>query len=208
MVNLTSCPVFTILLMLGGLFFYSSKIALDNHLLFQSSSDGTIDPSVPRDKSWHLGPQRSKSREASKNHGAEHSTTDANNVNKQNNHGEIESKSDVNVGITHGLQRSDELQLLKSKRGLNNCHLKFPSKCPLSKNLIKYWEEENFDCFQSPLRNTSGLLADNENRRFLAFQPDLGGWNNIRMGRWLEDFFSLCVFLCVCPSFYLFLSLI
>jgi hypothetical protein len=46
MVNLTSCPVFTILLTLGALFFYSSKIALDNHLLFQSNSDVVLDPSV------------------------------------------------------------------------------------------------------------------------------------------------------------------
>jgi hypothetical protein len=183
MVNLTSCPVFTVLLTLGALFFYSSKIALDNHLLFQSHSDVAFDPSVPRDKSWHLGPQRSKSKESSKNQGAEHSSTDANDVSKENNNNQIKtlSETEMKAESAHDSD-SHESQTNRPKRGVNNCHLKFPSKCPLSSNLIKYWEEETFDCFQSPLRNVSGLVAENEERRFLAFQPDLGGWNNIRMG--------------------------
>lgn len=67
------------------------------------------------------------------------------------------------------------------------CHVSFPCKCDLSKNLIKYWEEECEDCFQSPLRNASGLLAKRfEDRRYLVFQPDLGGWNNVRMGNTLQ----------------------
>ena len=61
--------------------------------------------------------------------------------------------------------------------------LKFPSKCKLSKNLIKYWAEET-DRFESLLRNSSGLSTERvEDRRYLLFQPDLGGWNNIRMGK-------------------------
>ena len=175
MVNLTSCPVFTILLMLGALFFYSSKIALDNHLLFQNHPAFAEDSSGPRDKSWHLGSLRSKSKEVSQKKEAEQSIIDTNNVNNEtNNSSQIEIKSDI---VSDKISNSN-----RPRRGVNNCHLNFKSKCQLSNNLIKYWEEETFDCFQSPLRNVSGLIAENKERRFLAFQPDLGGWNNIRMG--------------------------
>ena len=76
--------------------------------------------------------------------------------------------------------------------------LKFPSTCKLSNNLIKYWAEET-DRFESLLRNSSGLSAKRvEDRRYLLFQPDLGGWNNIRMGKIILSLQSSCS-----PLFYL-----
>lgn len=47
--------------------------------------------------------------------------------------------------------------------------------------LVKYWDEVT-DCYVSPLRRVHGLEArDHRARRFVVFQPDEGGWNNIRM---------------------------
>eukprot|EP01039_Chlorochromonas_danica_P010999 gene10999-12246_t len=37
------------------------------------------------------------------------------------------------------------------------------------------------DCFESPLRIHHGLHAKPSHRKFIVFQPDEGGWNNIRM---------------------------
>ena len=157
MVNLTSCPVFTVILIFGGLFFYSSKIALDNHLHFQNNPNVALGPSAARDKSWHLHPLRSQS-------------------------SQFQIKEEISSEMNEGNRnQSAHTDVIRRK---SNCHLKFPSKCPLSKNLIKYWEEEIDECFQSPLRDVSGLLVDRaEDRKYLVFQPDLGGWNNIRMGK-------------------------
>lgn len=47
--------------------------------------------------------------------------------------------------------------------------------------LVKYWDEVT-DCYVSPLRRVHGLQVLNHRaRRFVVFQPDEGGWNNIRM---------------------------
>jgi len=47
--------------------------------------------------------------------------------------------------------------------------------------LVKYWDEVT-DCYVSPLRRVHGLQVRNHRaRRFVVFQPDEGGWNNIRM---------------------------
>lgn len=62
----------------------------------------------------------------------------------------------------------------------------FPSQCPDSiANLIKFWKDgdgdEGAEVFTSPLRATSGKSAPLLDQRYLVFQSDLGGWNNIRM---------------------------
>ena len=67
-----------------------------------------------------------------------------------------------------------------STRHHSRCRLTFPPSCPISPNLIPYWEEAT-DCYESPLRRGSGLSAPVQDRRYVVFQPDLGGWNNIRM---------------------------
>jgi len=62
----------------------------------------------------------------------------------------------------------------------------FPSQCTSSiANLIKFWKDgegdEGAETFTSPLRSTSGKSAPLLDQRYVVFQSDLGGWNNIRM---------------------------
>ena len=60
-----------------------------------------------------------------------------------------------------------------------DCIISFPPSCRISP-YVKYWDEDA-DCFPSPLRNFSGSSQPIEDRKYVVFQPDLGGWNNIRM---------------------------
>mmetsp|Transcript_34475 Transcript_34475/g.72665 ORF Transcript_34475/g.72665 Transcript_34475/m.72665 type:complete len:587 (-) Transcript_34475:3476-5236(-) len=52
-------------------------------------------------------------------------------------------------------------------------------------HLVSYWNDPRSDVdltFESPfLEPPSDYKRDTERRRYLSFEPDLGGWNNIRM---------------------------
>lgn len=56
-----------------------------------------------------------------------------------------------------------------------NCKRRFHTKCPMN-SYVRYWRNElrMRDCYTSPLLE--------EEERFLVWEPDCGGWNNIRMG--------------------------
>lgn len=45
---------------------------------------------------------------------------------------------------------------------------------------VQYWQDD-VDVYDSPLRSSSGLVAPLSERKYVVFEPDLGGWNNIRM---------------------------
>ena len=48
---------------------------------------------------------------------------------------------------------------------------------------VRFWNKRFHaeDCYQSPLRHPMGKLAPLEERKYVVFEPDHGGWNNIRM---------------------------
>lgn len=81
-------------------------------------------------------------------------------------------------------EESEETQDKKSHRRpiptKEKCVIKFTDKCKMNP-IVKYWDEST-DCYISPLKGISGLSAPVEDRRFVVFQADQGGWNNIRMG--------------------------
>lgn len=56
--------------------------------------------------------------------------------------------------------------------------------------IVKYWHTST-DCYTSPLRTKNGLSAAVDERRYVVFQPDLGGWNNIRMSLEVTILFAL-----------------
>ena len=151
MVKLSSCTVFSTLLLTGGVFFYFAKIGLEAQLGIEEQSMDLVESQASRDKLWHLNPDKKRH---SNNPQIQKTVIDA-----------VKSSSAANVAL------------------YDSSRLSFPSHCKLSQNLVRYWEVDSEDSFQSPLRNGSGLSAKHiEDRRYLVFQPDLGGWNNIRMG--------------------------
>ena len=63
------------------------------------------------------------------------------------------------------------------------------SNCKISAT-VQYWSNPT-DCYESPLRKVNGLQAPEAMRRYVVFQPDLGGWNNIRMALEVVILFAL-----------------
>jgi hypothetical protein len=103
-------------------------------------------------------------------------------------HTEIYPTSRDNV-ISSKLSRVKELN--RNCPTPRTCKVSFPPTCSLYNRLIKYWDEDA-DCFTSPLRKSSGLQNSViEERRYVVMQPDLGGWNNIRMALEFGILFAL-----------------
>lgn len=72
------------------------------------------------------------------------------------------------------------LQLNPSEPSI--CKQTFPSKCNIYP-YVKFWNQQfsREDCYQSPLKHPLGKKAPITERKYVVFQPDGGGWNNIRM---------------------------
>lgn len=91
------------------------------------------------------------------------------------------------AGKVHFLSRSRgqlPTKTLSTKRETvkpkpEKCLVSFPPKCSIHP-AVRYWNEET-DCYTTALQKFHGLNASIENQKFVVFQPDLGGWNNIRM---------------------------
>jgi len=62
------------------------------------------------------------------------------------------------------------------------CRASFEPTCDMYP-YVRFWNHRfrPADCYQSPLRHPSGRLAPLEERKYVVFEPDHGGWNNIRM---------------------------
>jgi len=99
-----------------------------------------------------------------------------------------------NLGTSTEQQVQDE-EKKKSKKK-KRCATKTRSTCEVNPT-IRYWldhDEDEFGAtclYESPLRATSGLSAPLLDRRFVVFQTDLGGWNNIRMALEVAALFAL-----------------
>ena len=67
-------------------------------------------------------------------------------------------------------------------QNLLSCKESFPPKCDIYP-YIKFWNQRFLeeDCYYSPLRHPLGRKAPASEAKYLVFQSDGGGWNNIRM---------------------------
>ena len=65
-------------------------------------------------------------------------------------------------------------------------------KCPMY-HYVKFWRDGTYKdgCYQSILRHPLGYQAPKEEKKFLLFEPDRGGWNNIRMAAETAIVFAL-----------------
>ena len=89
--------------------------------------------------------------------------------------GTVTNKEEKSHGVKQFANNLDHID-----NAVDTCHVKLSSStCRMSKHLTKYWSDDA-DCFPSPLRMPSSKLRV-EDRRYVVMQPDLGGWNNIRM---------------------------
>jgi hypothetical protein len=63
-----------------------------------------------------------------------------------------------------------------------SCKSSFPLKCEMYP-YVQFWNKVLYkeDCYQSPLRHPLKDKAPPEEQKYVVFQPDGGGWNNIRM---------------------------
>lgn len=72
----------------------------------------------------------------------------------------------------------------------SSCHYEMPTPTCRISSAVQYWSNST-DCFESPGRRQYGLQAPEAQRRYVVFQPDLGGWNNIRMALEVVILFAL-----------------
>ena len=63
-----------------------------------------------------------------------------------------------------------------------SCRKSYEPTCDMY-NYVRFWNRRfvESDCQQSPLRVKIDADIDVKNRKYLLFEPDRGGWNNIRM---------------------------
>ncbi len=88
------------------------------------------------------------------------------------------SKTYSQAGASHKATSKDNSDV-PSPDNDQRCKVTFEPKCRINP-LVKYWDEV-MECYTSPLRDLIGLDAPVEDRKFVVFQADAGGWNNIRM---------------------------
>lgn len=68
------------------------------------------------------------------------------------------------------------------QQGSQSCRKTIDLKCDMYP-YVKFWNRRLYpeDCYKSPLTHPLGLLGPVEEQKYVVFQPDGGGWNNIRM---------------------------
>lgn len=86
-----------------------------------------------------------------------------------------------------------EVPLSKPQQGQAlECIASFEPTCDMY-SYVRFWNKHfnSADCFQSPARHPLGIAAPVAEQKYLLFEPDRGGWNNIRMAAETAMIFAL-----------------
>jgi hypothetical protein len=174
--QIANCQVFSLLVVVGLLVFFSSFLTLDLHTSVEELKK------LPGHEFFHAPRVRSTSfldaTHNLKDFTAEESIVSAalhlSSRYSEFKHAISPTVQDRPIGLAREPFDS-EVQVVTSKQ----CSIIFPQKCRINP-LLKYWDEV-MECYTSPLRQFNGLSASKEKQKFVVFQPDSGGWNNIRM---------------------------
>lgn len=170
--QVANCQVFTLLVVVGLLTFLSSFLTLDLHTSVAELKK------LPGHEFFHAPRVKSSS------------FLDA--THNLHDFAKEESVAAAALKLTGGLTSEATLDAPeKDKR----CTVTFQPKCRINP-LVKYWDEV-MECYTSPLRKYHGLHAPKDNQKFVVFQPDSGGWNNIRMALEVVILFAQVSFLFV-----------
>lgn len=177
--QVANCQVFTLLVIVGLLMFLSSFVTLDLHTSVAELKKlpGHEFFHLPRNRA-HAGNYASPIVEGDEPKSISHSTV-------------IESP----IKPADIMKPTITTEKKESKNIKQPCSISFESKCRINP-IVKYWDEV-MECYTSPLREYLGLNAPLKDRKFIVFQPDSGGWNNIRMALEVVILFAQVVYWCI-----------
>jgi hypothetical protein len=71
----------------------------------------------------------------------------------------------------------------KSEDGPMSCTRSYEPQCDMYP-YVRFWNQRFYpeDCYESPLRPARKDKTPYDEQKYVLFEPDWGGWNNIRMG--------------------------
>lgn len=176
--QIANCQVFSLLAVVGLLMFFTTFLTID----FHSSNDQSP---VHNGHEFFHEPRKPGSgsdpvtRTVDAMIGRIKSFRDRNSVSTADNHNQssfLSNRSNSHINNQSALNvKSGFTKTATDTR----CKVTFEPKCRINP-LVKYWDEV-MECYTSPLRDLIGLDAPVEDQKFVVFQADAGGWNNIRM---------------------------
>lgn len=169
--QIANCQVFTLLVLVGLLMFFTTFLTIDFHTSNDQSSphrghEFFNTPRKPRNGSDLMTRTVDNMLDKIKKLGVNKPTVD--NVASSS----VPPHKSQNIAT---VRVDDVVESEADER----CKLTFEPKCRINP-LVKYWDEV-MECYTSPLRDLIGLDAPVKDRKFVVFQADSGGWNNIRM---------------------------
>lgn len=179
--QIANCQVFTLLAMVGLLMFLTTFLTIDFHTSNSQSSvhNGHEFFHAPRKPGLGSDPM-TRTVDAVLGRIKRFRENKAVSVTENNSPYVAPSEnSKANSQPIEDVQSGSSTSSLPSSDNDKRCKVTFEPKCRINP-LVKYWDEA-MECYASPLRDLIGLDAPLEDRKFVVFQADAGGWNNIRM---------------------------